>query len=534
MKKTSSISEWSHPLINSNKDGLLALLLCYAISLSFYLSSIIEIIRQALFRGLWNDEIISIGILKQPFFDTMRAAYSGYDGMLPFFYLLSWPVVAWFPENDYAARWLQIIPAFMAPLLVFWWLSKRLSLASASIAVMPVVWFFSQYTQLAWHLRAYGFLFFATAGAIIALDVARQNRTKKWMILNATMQFLLVSVHPLGIFYCGILGIVRWLADILDQGIYFERKLIITYLPALAAVLVWLPAILASQKLVQPIPWQPATTFQTLHSILLPSMESLWPLVFVAVITIVLVCGQTKNSPQPLNVSIYLTLVPLGCLIGTLAVWAYSLQSPLYLDRYFSPNIWAWTIIIALAFQRLEALTNKTSRLAALLCALVFGLIVCGSLLNPNAHAITKKRIELTHVLLQGTRDDEIVNSSYPVFLFDFNVFMERNYYNPKSLDYRAVFDAAEEPPNPKKSLTERRIAEGMVVLGMKPEKLLTVKQAIETAIQAGGANVLGVKRTEETLAFLEGLKTQGFLIDSQQVNVEGNLLIRDLARLPK
>jgi len=83
--------------------------------------------------------------------ETMQSAYSGYDGMLPAFYLLSWPVVALFPHYEYAARWLQIIPALIAPLLIFWWLAKRTSLASAAVAVMPMVWFFSQYTNLAWH-----------------------------------------------------------------------------------------------------------------------------------------------------------------------------------------------------------------------------------------------------------------------------------------------------------------------------------------------------------------------------------------------
>jgi len=463
----------------------------------------------------------------------MQSAYSGYDGMLPAFYLLSWPVVALFPHYEYAARWLQIIPALIAPLLIFWWLAKRTSLASAAVAVMPMVWFFSQYTNLAWHLRSYGILLLASAAAIILLDIAPQKRTRKWVALNAAAQLLLVSGQPFGIFYCGLLGVTRWVADIMEHGAIFEKKLMISYIPAFLGVAICMPDILASRELMEPIPWQPTTTLATLQTILLPGLGSLWPIVFIAAITTLLVSGRPNESPKSLTFPLYLTLIPGACLLGTLAVWGYSLHKPLYLDRYFSPNVWAWTIIIALAFWRLERLASGVSRLAALVCAFMFGLLICFHTLHPDGSASTKNRIELTHVLLQGTRDDEIVDTRFPVFLFDFNVFAERFHYNPKTLDYRAVFNVAEQPTNPVKSLVERRVAEGMVALGMNPEKLLTVNQAIETAVQVGGANVLGVKRTDETVAFLEGLKIKGFVIDSRSLDIGGNALIWDVARLP-
>lgn len=530
MKKNLS-SPGKHPSSNDPGTSHLSAILCYGIAVAFYLAAMTKIICQAMLRGLWNDEIISIGILKRPFLETMQAAYSGYDGMLPLFYFLSWPIVALFPHYDFAARWLQIIPALTAPILVFWWVKNRISLSAAAVSVMPIVWFYSQYTHLAWHLRAYGFFLFATAAAIILLDTAPDRRSKLWMASNAIVQFLLVSGHPFGIFYCGLLAIARWISDFAEHGIYFDRKLMISYVPSLLGVIAWTPAILASRRLMEPIPWQPVTTLTALPSALLPSIESPWPLLFASIITISLISGKSVAPQKPLGNTTYLTLVPLACLLGTLAVWAYSLQKPLYLDRYFSPNVWAWAIIIALAYWRLESFSTRRTRLSTLFCALLFGGLTCVSVMRQEGLAATKKQIELTHVLLQGTRDDEIVDARFPVFLFDFNVFMERHYYNPKTLDYRAVFNAAEQPPNPKKSLTERLIAEGMVSMGMEKDKLLTVHQAAEVAAKIGGANVLGIKRTEETMEFLEIMKARGYLVQSRTLDIGGSPLFWDVAR---
>jgi hypothetical protein len=79
----------------------------------------------------------------------LKSAYGGKDGMLPLFYILSWPLFWVAPDYERLALWLQFISPLAAPWLVFGWLSKQVSLRAAALAVIPTVWFFAQYANLA-------------------------------------------------------------------------------------------------------------------------------------------------------------------------------------------------------------------------------------------------------------------------------------------------------------------------------------------------------------------------------------------------
>lgn len=499
-----------------------------AIAIGFFLALVTEVARYATQRGLWNDEVLSIWILKQPFSEMLKSTYSGYDGMLPLFYILSWPIVSIVPVNEILARWLQIIPALVAPWIIFRWLANRISLRATALAVMPTVWFFSQYTNLSWHLRSYGFLLFATAAAIVILDTPADRRTRKWMTLNAVIQFFLVSGQPFGILYCFILGLTRWLCDLREKKGLFDKNLVISYIPALVGILLWTPAILSSRRLMEPISWQPTTTLSNLQTILAPGISSLWPAAFFGMILLLLCAGKTaKSNPTP-SPSLYFTMVPLACIATTLVIWAYSLSTPLYLDRYFIPNVWAWTIVGTMVIAKIDAVATNAARSLALVSALVFSLSICISVIGPKGGGATKQGIELTHILFQGTRDDELVDKRYPVYTFDLNVFMERMHYNPKTLEYRAVFERADPPLDPKTSYTERKLAEGMVKLGMPKEILLDPLEAISEIKARGGATFLGVKRTNANLQIMQELQNSGFKIETQQINIGGTQLVID------
>ena len=509
-------------------------MLAFAAAAVFFIPLATEVLRYTTLRLFWNDEVLSYWILRRNFGEMLQAIYSGFDGMLPLFYISSWPLVQMFPDSEAAPRWLQVIPALIAPWVVFELIRRRFSLFAAAVAVMPTVLFFSQYSNLSWHLRAYGFLFLASALAIWALDVAAGNRTGKWIAINATIQFFLVGIHPFGIFYCGLLGLARFISDWVENRKLFNTPLLLSYIPAGLMVAASIPAILVAQKLVHPKPWQPPTSIQTLQTILFPSISSIWFLVFLVLVLLPLVLSKNEDKPTaetPPN-RLFLAIVPLAFLGGTLAVWAYSLYQPLYLDRYFCPNIWAWCILLAFLFQKISTLAANSALRFSLAASLLVGLPFLFQTLSASGEKLIRDRIEADHILLGGTRDSELVDPKFPVFTSDLNVFMERLHYNPHSLDYRTVFDRVRTPVDPNISHTERLLSEGMIALGMPSEKLLDPSEAVKVAIQKGGATYIGVKRTKETVDVLKRLESQGFTIKSREVNIGGAILYVESCKL--
>jgi hypothetical protein len=451
--------------------------------------------------------------------------------MLPLFYISSWPIVKLFPENELAARWLQVVCSLVAPWIMFDLIRRRFSLFCAAVAVMPVVFFFSQYTYLAWHLRGYGLLFLGTVLAVLALDQAPDKRTKRWIAANSIAQVLLVSAHPFGILYCGLLGGARALADWFENKTLFNKSLIVSYIPAALAVLAWTPAIFAAQKLMNPKPWQPPTSFQNLQAILFPGFTSLWFMVFLSLALLPLLYFSQQEKPKEASVGtpIFIKLVPLAFLAGTLMIWAYSLAKPLYLDRYFSPNIWAWCILAAMLFQKISNTTPAISIKLSLVGALLIGTPMFFHTLGPSGEKQTRDQIEVNHVLFKGTMDNQIIDSGFPVFTSDLNVFMERMHYNPHALDYRSIFERPGQPLDPNVSNTERFLTEGMVKLGMPSEKLLDPVEAVQLAMEKGGATYIGVKRPKETQRVLADLKSKGFTVQSREINIGGMPLFVDV-----
>jgi hypothetical protein len=95
-------------------------------------------------------------------------------------------------------------------------------------------------------------------------------------------------------------------------------------------------------------------------------------------------------------------------------------------------------------------------------------------------------------------------------------------HYNPHSLDYRSIFERPGQPLDPNVSYTERFLTEGMVKLGMPSEKLLDPVEAVQLAMEKGGATYIGVKRPKETQRVLADWKSKGFTVQSREINIGG------------
>jgi hypothetical protein len=139
--------------------------------------------------------------------------------------------------------------------------------------------------------------------------------------MDLLVQFLLTGSHPFGIFYCAVFGTTRWLADLKEAHTSIERRLFLSYLPALVGILLWTPAIRAARPLMDPIPWQPATTISTLQTILAPGIASLWPVAFFATVLMVLSFGSSAHTPASPSYSAFTSSIPHACIGATLAVW---------------------------------------------------------------------------------------------------------------------------------------------------------------------------------------------------------------------
>jgi hypothetical protein len=317
----------------------------------------------------WMDEVFSRIELSDPspLHLLHVSQFLGGAGM-PLFYITGWPWAHIFGDSDLSLR-LYSCAAFCAAFyLLFAALRNRFGVRPAFLSVGFAL--FSSFVVLEQNAeaRSYGLYFlFATLAAVAWLNVAEADRPSSrqllWLVLA---QAGLVLTHVLGLIFGVLMLLALAVCDLLQRR--FRPTAYLAHVAGWSALLLWLPAILASAAAGKPHSWiaPPSIAllfFELTHR---PFIAFSHALVYVEIITLaslVLIASLAVSESRQLSRSApRRNPVIILALALSAAPFAFFLASrlvtPIFVGRYMLPSVIGLALLLAPWLQRHPRLTR--------------------------------------------------------------------------------------------------------------------------------------------------------------------------------
>ncbi|HUO73989.1 MAG TPA: glycosyltransferase family 39 protein [Solirubrobacteraceae bacterium] len=297
----------------------------------------------------WMDEALSVGISSHSL--TSIPGVLRHDGSPPLYYLLLhvWMSIAGNSETD--THWLSLVFG-LATVPVGTWIAwslfgRRAGLIAAVLFAMnPFLTAYSQETRMYTLMALLGLL---ATGAFIHGFIYRRRR---WLILFAICQALMLYTHAWGIFF----GVGAALALIPVWSVSDDRRglikdAVLSFGAAAVLFLPWLPTLLY-QASHTGSPWDTAPNFGAPVQIsrnLMGGDRATTALVLAAAIGLASLWAKSRRTSREAMAMWVLIIIP----IGTLAFgWVLSRFSPAWQYRYFAPILGALLLLAAWGMAR--------------------------------------------------------------------------------------------------------------------------------------------------------------------------------------
>ena len=425
----------------------------------------------------WMDEVLGWMVGSDPSFRHMIYSWEqGADGGGISFYLLERLWFHLFGASDASYR-IFSASGFAAGFAVTWIAARRLYSAGIVAVAMFVTWLFSSVLNFELVLaRFYGLFLASAAVAVFAYIKAAQERRSsvRQMVFTFAANFLLVSVHVLGIVYSAALALALIVSDRFQRR--FRPAL---YLSIFAAWLVLIPsrkAIVNTAKVGSPHFWIPKPYF---HSLLAVYYAWSWPL---PLFTVAAICvwwmrrkfagGEARKSKalqvrhRSIQIAVWCFLVA-WCAIP-LVFFCYSkVVKPIFTQRYFLPM----TIAITFAFAEiLRAALPSWNRPRSLGKPLVWvTLLVLAMVL-----AGVDRRVEIQKMAFSRRGYSErialVLPPGLPVVFGSVQDFAElvprQNSFTPTRYRYLLDWSDALDPNSPQMEVTDYHLMENWKKVG--------------------------------------------------------------------
>jgi hypothetical protein len=312
----------------------------------------------------WMDEALSVGISSHSL--TSIPGVLRHDGSPPLYYLLLHIWMGAFGNTEVATHWMSVVFGVLTIPVgawVAWSLFGRWAafVAAVLFALNPFLTAYSQETRMYTLMAFLGLL--ATAGLIHGFVYRR----RKYLILFAIAQALMVYTHAWGIFF-GVGAVVALIPVYLNsedrRG--FLRDAVLAFGAAVVLYLPWIPTLLY-QATHTGSPWDSAPNFGAPVQIsrnLMGGDRATVALVLAASIGLAPFFTKLLRRSREAQVMWLLILLP----IGTLGFgWIVSRFSPAWQYRYFAPVLGALLLLAAWGMSR-----AKGVGLIALILVVIF------------------------------------------------------------------------------------------------------------------------------------------------------------------
>jgi hypothetical protein len=303
----------------------------------------------------WMDEALSTGISSHAL--TAIPGVLRHDGSPPLYYLLLHVWMQVFGSSETATHALSLVFGTLTVPAAAWvawslWGRRAALIAAVLFALNPFITAYSQETRMYTLMALLGLL---ATGAFIHGFIYRR---RKYLILFAVCQALLLYTHAWGIFF-GVgaavaFGLV-WKLSPADERGPLLRDGLLSFGAAGLLFLPWLPTLLY-QATHTGSPWDPTPNFGAPIQIsrnLMGGDRATTALVLAAAIGLAALWTRSRRTSREGITMWVLMLLP----VGTLAFgWLVSRFSPAWQYRYFAPILAALLLLATLGLSRAKGI----------------------------------------------------------------------------------------------------------------------------------------------------------------------------------
>jgi hypothetical protein len=467
------------------------LLLCCSVA-----SLIVSCVIWSAHKQAWMDEIFTWNeVSDRSLWHLYYAIQHGADGGQPLFYTTAWVWAKAFGTSILSLR-LYSCAWMCGALLVTWRCIRRVYGLWAT--AFGVLWMWGASGLLLDQNaegRFYGLFVFAVA---VAVDVylrlaARTTATRSLLIYSLIAQAALVLTHVLGLFYSALILLTLVLFDAFNGR--FRIKVYLFHAAGWLALLVWIPAILASMAAGKPRGWIPVPTFSRLfdayffwgflpwlslvqrhapdflfqacrHGIQVATLLPVAVVLFFAGRKILGARGSFSPTQEDA-----LLLVAFALLLMPIVLFAVShLLTPVFVPRYLLPSGIGISIVFAAFANKLSLHVPNSlmgpSRLLSMMIVLL--LLVC-----PVASALLQEGYPANSGYLDVQRLDKIVSPGTAVVVgwqHDFSKVMR--YSQEPGSHYYFLLDWPASLAGPRSHILDYHLMRAYRDVGYYPQKI--------------------------------------------------------------
>ena len=281
-------------------------------------------------QSIWFDESYSAYLMRFDFGKIWE--FTSLDVHPPLYYFLLKVWAHLFGHEVATLRVMSALIGALAILFIYLWVKYKYGAVAAivssfMVAISPI---FVRYGQ---EMRMYTLVMLIIFAATYVLQLAVDNKKKRWWIIYA----ILVAAGMWTHYFCAFAWVAHlvYLAIIYKKKL-FQKKIVLTYILAVALFIPWMPSLWAQTKSVQQSFWIGDTSVESLASY---ATETLvynrasetkgWLLVLFLVASIVIVSLLIRYRKK-LSMLITLAVVP----IIVLVLLSMPPLEPMFVSRY--------------------------------------------------------------------------------------------------------------------------------------------------------------------------------------------------------
>ena len=404
-------------------------------------------------QSIWFDESYSAYLTHYDYPKVWELTAQDVHPPLYYFALKTW--AHFFGHTDFAMRMLSVVCGAVAILFAYLWLRYKYGAtaaitATALLSISPV---FIRYGQ---EMRMYTMVLAIVFAATYVLQLAIDNGKKRWWVLYALLLAAGMWTH----YFCALAWIAHliYLITIYHKKI-FQKKIILTYVGAVALYIPWLPSLISQTSSVQAGFWISEMTAKKLadywtEALVYKTTGGLknWLLILVVIATVYIVVFAIKYRAK-MKMLTTLMLVPVLLLI----LLSMPPLSPMFIPRYILFAIVAIALVAGVALvyyarepqtKRFSSKRNKRRVISAIAATIalfstsIFGLISVYETGNYNFSTSTKsasKELYETIVALDGDKNLAIICADEWLY-YDMSFYTTKEhsvYFMNETTDYK-------------------------------------------------------------------------------------------------
>ena len=314
-------------------------------------------------RSIWFDESYSAYLTRFEYSTVWDLTAQDVHPPLYYFALKTWAHI--FGHTDFAMRMLSVVCGAVAILFAYLWIKYKYGATAAifSALLLSISPSFIRYGQ---EMRMYTMILAIVFAATYILQIAIDNRKKRWWVLYAILLAIGMWTH----YFCALAWIAHLVYLIVIYGKkFFRKEMILVYVGAIALYLPWIPSFLHQTSVVQSAGfWVPEISAKSIvdywsEALVYQQSDSVknWLLILILFVTIAIIYFAVRYRSR-FKLLTYLLIVPIISLI----IISLPPLSSMFIPRYILFSTAAISLLagVGLVFYARDARKKRSQKSA--------------------------------------------------------------------------------------------------------------------------------------------------------------------------